>query len=213
MSRLIFLLLSLYWLLACTGSSATKTEDTSGAALEEIERLDDYGHTERFQRRITDSAREGRYQRFNADGVLIEEAFYQNDTLHGDRVLFYETGDTLSVEQYDMGSFEGEFRQYYENGKLQLRGPYVNNEMSGQWRQYYETGELMEIVTFANNLENGPFVEYYRNGELKAKGAYLNGDYEHGLLQLYNEAGELVRKMNCEEGVCRTIWRAEGEDS
>lgn len=181
----------------------------SSAALESVERVDDYGHTERFQRRIADGVREGRYQRFNAEGVLVEEAFYRNDTLHGNRILFYDTGDTLSVEHYNMGSFEGEFRQYYENGQLQLHGPYVENEMSGKWRQYYETGEIMEIVTFSGNQENGPFVEYYRNGNLKAEGAYLSGDNEHGLLKLYNEEGKLVRKMNCEEGVCRTIWTPE----
>ena len=51
-------------------------------------------------------------------------------------------------------------------------------------------------------------MEYFRNGNLKAEGSYLDGDNEHGLLKLYDETGRLIRKMECEQGVCRTFWRA-----
>lgn len=64
----------------------------------------------------------------------------------------------------------------------------------------------MEEVMFADNEENGPFTEYHKNGSLKAEGNYLNGDNEHGLLKLYNEEGELVRKMQCDSGICQTTW-------
>ena len=164
-----------------------------------------------MQRRITDGARQGSYQRVNPQGVIVEEAFFSNDTLHRQRVLYYPNGDTLTVEHYQNGSFEGPFRQYYENGTLQLQGQFAESKAAGEWRQYYDSGELMEIVTFQDNLENGPFVEYYRNGNLKAEGAYLNGDNEQGPLNLYDENGTLIRKMNCEEGICRTIWSSESE--
>ena len=123
--------------------------------------------------------------------------------------MYHANGDTLLVETYANGAFEGAYRQYYENGILQLQGQFVNNMATGEWRQYYDSGELMEIVTFAENAENGPFSEYFPNGNLKAEGAYLNGDNEHGELKLYNEQGVLVRKMDCDEGVCRTVWSAE----
>lgn len=177
--------------------------------LEEVRQTAKFGYRELFQRRIADGALEGRYQKFNQEGKRVEEAYYMRDTLNGPRVLYYPQGDTLSVEMYRMGRFEGAYRAYYENGQLQLSGMYVNNEMSGAWRKYYDTGELMEVVTMKANLENGPFVEYFRNGKLKAEGSYLDGPYEHELLKLYNEEGELVRKMNCDKGVCHTIWKRE----
>lgn len=180
--------------------------------LETVQQVDTFGYREQYQRRLADGVREGRYLRFNADGQRVEEAFYRNDTLHGPRIFYFPGGDTLSIEQYRMGLFEGEFRQYYENGQLQLSGMYRLNEMSGEWRQYYDSGELKEVVTFQDNAENGPFVEYFRNGNLKAEGNYLNGDHEHGLLKLYDETGRLVRKMDCDKGKCRTVWRAEGEE-
>ena len=81
--------------------------------------------------------------------------------------------------------------------------------MTGKWKKYYESGALFEEVTFSDNKENGPFIEYYENGNLKAEGEYLEGDNEHGLLSLYNEKGELERKMECQKGICKTIWKAD----
>lgn len=193
--------------------SAAGQPAPASAGLEVVEQVDDYGYTERFQRRIADGVREGRYQRIGPAGIVEEEAFYVADTLHGARILFYSSGDTLSIEHYHRGDFEGPYRQYYENGQLQLAGQYEANKATGKWHQYYDSGELMEIVTFADNVENGPFVEFFRNGNLKAEGSYLDGDNEHGLLKLYDETGMLVRKMECERGVCRTIWRAEDPES
>lgn len=60
----------------------------------------------------------------------------------------------------------------------------------------------MEVVSFSDNEENGLFVEYYENGNLKVEGYYRNGDYEYGLLKLYDEIGELIKIMNCENGIC-----------
>ena len=83
--------------------------------------------------------------------------------------------------------------------------------MYGEWKRYYPNGQLMEVVTFAENAENGPFVEYYKNGNKKAEGTYRNGE-ENGLLKKFSLAGEHIRSMNCEDGICRTIWKADNAD-
>ena len=139
-------------------------------------------------------------------GTWWKKAFYINDTLHGTRILYGEKADTQIVENYEMGRFEGPFLAYYENGQLELSGEYADNTMSGEWKRFYKTGELMEVVAFKDNKENGPFIEYYENGNIKAEGEYLDGDHEHGLLKMYNEAGVLVKKMQCDKGICSTIW-------
>ena len=72
----------------------------------------------------------------------------------------------------------------------------------------------MEEVSFQDNQENGPFTEYHENGQLKAEGYYQEGDNEHGLLKIYDKQGELVKTMNCQHGVCRTVWeKNENSDS
>ncbi|MDZ4679005.1 MAG: toxin-antitoxin system YwqK family antitoxin [Saprospiraceae bacterium] len=211
MRNLFFLLLLMGAVTGC-GSSGTPSDKglQSGeddANLEVIEATTEDGYLERFSRRKADYAREGAYYKLNPDGQLIELAHYENDTLHGQRILFFATGDTLQIEHYQRGFFEGNYQAFYPGGKLELEGVYVANTMDGLWKGYYENGQLKETVTFRENEENGPFVEYHPNGQLKAEGYYKNGDKEEGLLKLYNENGKLVKTMNCNSGICRTIWK------
>lgn len=203
MSRIYFALLAIA-IAAAAPSCKPKVE------LEEVEAEDGYGYLEKYQRRKDDFAREGWYQKLSPEGNKVEEAQYQRDTLHGLRILYGENGDTLVVETYRMGWFDGPFRAFRTGGELEIEGQYEANVMHGLWKRYYPGGQLMEVVTFADNEENGPFVEYWQNGNIKAEGTYLNGDHEHGLLKMYDENGELARTMNCERGVCRTVWKAEG---
>lgn len=176
---------------------------------ETVETQDESGNIIRYERRLNDYAKEGVYVKLNPNGKKLEEAHYQNDTLDGWRILYSEKGDSAVAEFYKNGRFDGAYRVFHDNGKLKLLGQYKNNEMVGVWKGYYDNGALKEEVTFKENLENGPFVEYYPNGKLKAEGTYLNGDFEHGELKLYNETGELVRRMNCDKGICRTVWSSE----
>lgn len=177
--------------------------------VETIENKNEAGYVERYTRRVSDYAKEGLYVKLDPKGTKIEEAQYKNDTLHGWRILYGETGDTQTLEHYHMGAFDGEFKVFYDNGKLKLQGYYEDNEMSGKWKGYYDNGKLKEEVQFQNNAENGPFVEYYDNGKLKAEGSYLNGDSEQGELKEYNNSGELIKRKQCNNGICKTMWEKE----
>ena len=179
--------------------------------LESIEIYNQYGQLEKFTRLKSDLSREGKYQRYAPGGVLLEEAFYQNDSLEGVRTLYFENGQPQYVEQYKNGNFDGPYKAFFDNGEVEVEGNYINDVMDGPWTTYYPTGGVKEVVTFANNLENGPFTEFYPNGVKKAEGNYLNGDREHGELKLYNEEGEHIKTMECDNGVCRTVWE-KGEE-
>jgi antitoxin component YwqK of YwqJK toxin-antitoxin module len=193
--KYVFLFFS-FWLVSC------------GSDLETIEVKNDEGViVETYTRKKVDYAKEGLYQKFSDQGVLIEKSNYRNDTLEGERTLFYENGNPQYIENYKKGQFEGPFKAYHDNGTLKLEGIYTDNAMEGEWKAYYENGQLKEIVQFENNQENGPFIEYHPNGKLKAKGSYLEGDHEHGELELYDESGELFKKMMCDKGICRTSWQ------
>jgi hypothetical protein len=207
--RACFGALSLLYSVGCGNapSGASKEETAEPTGVEIFTESDIHGYTLAYQRRIADGARQGRFLRYNPDGVLVEEAYYHNDTLHGARIQFFPSGDTLAIEHYLMGRFEGEYRQYYENGVLRQIGRYHDNEMDGDWLQYYDGAELMEIVAFKHNAPNGPFREFYRNGQPKAEGRYFDGK-EQGRLKLYDDQGRLEREMECEKGICRTVWKA-----
>lgn len=197
-----------------TEKGTTAVDSASGkdpidhtAAVERVEKVDESGNTLRFNQRLLDGALEGKYERISPQGIKLEEANYQGGQYQGKRVLFFaNTGDTMIVETYEKGRFEGPYQLYHPNGKLKMEGQYRDNAMAGQWYQYYDNGALKEVVTFSNNEENGPFKEYHPNGKLSAEGSYLHGDHEHGQLKVYDETGALIKIMECNQGICRTVW-------
>ncbi len=186
--------------------------------LETVETKNEFGYTIKYTRSKTDYAKQGKYVSLFPNGTPYEEASYENDVLHGERKLYYENGNVEVIENYNMGNFTSPYKSFYEDGTLKQEGAYDNNVATGQWKKYYANGQLMENVTLVENEENGPFEEFYENGNKKAVGTYngfdtdMNRPREHGLLSLYNEEGTLIKKMNCDMGVCRTIWTLEDGD-
>jgi antitoxin component YwqK of YwqJK toxin-antitoxin module len=141
------------------------------------------------------------------NGILVEKAVFFENILVGERTVYYSDGNVHVIENRDdKGIFNGVFKSFYPNGVIESMGQYANNVMVGKWKGNYTNGKTKEIVTFENNEENGPFVEYYENGKLKAEGNYKDGDFEQGLLKMYDESGRKTREMNCEHGRCQTIW-------
>jgi len=178
-----------------------------------VEVKDESGNiVEKYTTDVEKKVKEGKSEVFSSTGQLLETAIYKNGQLHGQRELFHENGATQAIEQYENGQFTAIYKAFYDNEQLELEGKYVSGKMDGEWKRYYDSGELMEIVTFVENEENGPFVEYYKNGNKKATGAYLEGDNEHGELELFDEQGELIKKMNCNKGICRTSWTKETDE-
>ena len=200
MRNLLLLLLTIFTLAACSKIEKIENKNDSGVLLE------------KYSRRKDTFAKEGQYQSFYPNGKVFEESWYVNDTLHGERKLFYENGPLQSVEHLEHGQYAGPFLKYYENGQISNEGQYVSNEMSGVWKRYFDTGELMEDVTFSKNEENGPFKIYHKNGKMSIQGVYENGENEQGELNKFDENGELIAKMLCFYGACATTWSKEAGD-
>lgn len=174
--------------------------------IETIEAKNEYGQLERFERRKTDFAKAGLYQRFHQDGHLVEEAHFVNDTLHGERKFFFPNGKVERIEHHQHGVMHGKYEQFYESGQLQLAQEFVNGVLEGISTAWFPNGQKKETVTLRNNEENGPFKEWYANGRQKAEGNYLEGDNEHGTLKLYDTLGQLERVLECQRGACQTTW-------
>ncbi len=167
---------------------------------------DDQGNiTEKYA--VNDqNQKHGSYESY-INNTLIEKANYQNGKLDGLRQLFHTNGAVEIEEQYQNDLMIGVYKNYDHKGKLILEAPYENGVMEGMLKTYYPDGTLKEEVTMVNNEENGAFTEYHSNGQIKWKGQFLNGDNEFGLLQEFNEAGTLIKKMECDSlAVCKTIW-------
>lgn len=176
---------------------------------ETITETDKNGMKITFERDKKTKLKNGKYTRFYNSGAKNEECTFEQDSLQGERKLYYENGQLQVVENYKNNRYEGKYLSYFENGKMEQEGLYQNNQMSGEWKTYYKSGQLKEIVTFARNLENGPFKEFYENGKLKTEGTYSDGDTEVGQLKEYHISGELLRLAECVDGACKTTWMAD----
>lgn len=195
MARTTYFLLLILFLVGCKNEFETITEKN------------EYGQQVTYQIQKETGLKQGPYTLRGDTGTLLEEANYAQDTLHGERKLYTTEGVLESIETYKNGTFEGPYKLFYPNGQVKFAAAYQNGVLAGEAKGYYEDGQLKEVIAFKENVENGPFIEYHPNGNLKAKGSYYSGNHsEHGPLELFDENGDIIKKMNCEKGVCRTSW-------
>ena len=177
---------------------------------EKISIKEDDGVKVEYSQRIKDKQKDGEYNKYYASGEPFETSFFKNDSLEGERKIFYKNGTIKSIEHFHNGEYDGEFKAFFENGTTYQQGAYAKNAFQGELKTFYPNGTLKEMVTMADNEENGPFAEYYENGVLKAQGIYKDGAKEQGELKLYARDGQLGKIMDCNDGRCKTTWKAEG---
>jgi antitoxin component YwqK of YwqJK toxin-antitoxin module len=179
--------------------------------IETTETKNDRGQVERWQRRKDNQKKEGLFQRFSAEGILLEEAHYLADSLDGERKYFSVKGVLESIEQYQNNKIHGKFKAFYPEGQVKIEQDFVQGALTGYSIRYYPNGQIQEKVLLKDNVENGPFVEYHENGALKTEGTYVpneEGDgVENGELKEYDEAGQVIRIADCTNGMCLTRWK------
>jgi len=153
-----------------------------------------------------DQSYQGPFTKFDSSGILLERGQYEGGQLHGVRELFFPDGKVKVRERYTKGQISDLYEYFYPNGKLELQGEYIDGAMYGIWRKYNDEGQLLEAVMMVGNEEMGPFTEYYPDGTLQTQGTYLHGPNEDGLLNIYDESGQLYKTMLCDSGICVTTW-------
>lgn len=158
-----------------------------------------------------DSLKHGFYKRYSQGGILLEESTYTEGKLNGERIIYDAKGAKEVVEIYDYDVLNGPFKEFHPNGKLKFLGTYTDNVLMGTVNTFYPSGKVREEVEFADNREDGPFKEFHENGNIKWEGTYRDGDNEFGLLKEFDNEGQLIRKMMCDErAICTTTWTIDG---
>ena len=170
------------------------------------ERVTVEGFVEEYQYNPETSMKNGISTIRTKEGILVENAHYEEGVMHGERTIYHANGNVHIHENYEFGEIQGSYEVYFEDGIQSVEGIFEGGSMEGEWLYYYPSGNLKEVVTFRGSEENGPFKEYFESGGLKATGNYKDGDYEHGLVIIYNEVGDTIQKLQCFTGICKTIW-------
>jgi len=166
---------------------------------------------------IADSVKHGIYRKYSQEGMLLETANYVNGKLEGERIIYnFISGVKEVSEIYRNDLLDGRYIVFHSNGEMQSFGVYKNNVLSGTVRFYDTSGMLKNEFQFVNNFEIIPFQEFYENGNVKWEGTKRYDHFwglkkDYGLLKEYNEDGELIRKIMCDESeICTTTWTIDG---
>ncbi len=160
----------------------------------------------KYQQYRKTKIKNGYYRIYHENGNLSMEMNYKNGKLHGEERSYHPNGQLQNISSSYMGSYEGTFKYWYATGVLYQEGNYVNNNIEGNLTTYYPNGTLKEIVFFSKSVENGPYTFYHQNGKLKEEGFFINGPNFEGTIKQYNDEALLIRKQQCEQGVCKIVW-------
>jgi uncharacterized protein len=165
-------------------------------SLNEVYSIDDEGE------------KNGEYKRFSSKDILLETSNFIHGLQNGERKLYYDSGKLEEIQRFEIGKLNGPQIGFHENGKTKFTCTNKENLLQGEYHSYFDNGKKRLFLTFVDDLENGPFIEYYRSGGMEWKGNYRNGNKEFGLLEQFDEKGELIKKMQCDTlGACFTIWK------
>jgi len=201
-----YLLLGLF--ITILSSCEDKKDKTIVSFYETGEKFEKYQY-------IADSLKHGVYRMYSQKGLLLESANYVKGKLEGERVIFNKNGTKEISEIYKDDKLNGRYITFHPNGEMNMMGVYSDNVLSGTVSFFDSTGEIKEYVQFLNNFEVIPFQEYHENGKLKWEGMkrvdrYYGTKKDYGILKEYNENGEMIRKISCDEKeICTTIWSLE----
>ncbi len=127
-------------------------------------------------------------------GRLSSRESYQNDSLHGMKVIYYlpPTGDKsqrpMSVYNYKNGQRHGEFKEYFDSGKLKISGAYENNKKVGVWDSYHVDGGKMAMERYKKGQRHGWCIAYNKKGKEEGRNYFYYGRLLEGK--------ELKKKMS-----------------
>ena len=97
--------------------------------------------------------------------VMSTENYSELGLLHGEKLVFYKTGQIAERVNYIDGKIEGLSTWYSENGAVLKEFLYKNDELNGLSKYYNGDGIIEAEGNYRNNKKHGIW-KYYTNGKL-----------------------------------------------
>lgn len=112
-------------------------------------------------------------------GRVLEEAFYKDGRLDGERRLSGDDGTLLRSETHARGVLDGMVREFAPDGTKRLEAEYRSGKLEGRTRRFNEKGVLVEETTYLAGVRQGPFALFFEEtGEPAVFGNYMNDSFE-----------------------------------
>lgn len=149
--------------------------------------------------RYTNLKKDSIWDTWDKIGRLSSRAEYENDSLHGMKVVYYlpsEQGDKsqrpMTIYNYNNGALHGEFKEYFDTGKLKNTGSYENNKKVGVWESYHVDGGKMTSQRYKGGVRHGWCIGYDKTGKEEGKKYFYYGRLLEGK-ELKKKMSELKR--------------------
>lgn len=111
-------------------------------------------------------------ERYHANGNPAEIVEYAAGQLHGDKKVFAENGEPLSIEEYFSGKKDG-LCSYFQNGCKFLEIEYAEGRKEGVERHYIDGDILVEETHWFDGKKHGPSTIFH-DGMSKTAWFYNN---------------------------------------
>jgi antitoxin component YwqK of YwqJK toxin-antitoxin module len=96
--------------------------------------------------------KDGKWQEFNKDAILVSEGFYKNGLKHGLWKYYYDTGELVIEEHFIEGRMHGTYTSFYKDGRTMAFGQYVDDSREGHFFLFDENGALLKHLLFNKNV-------------------------------------------------------------
>lgn len=111
-----------------------------------------------------------------------------NEKRDGSWIFFKENGDTLKIENFELGILKSELEfidnrvlkrtsysgdktvleeTFYENGTIDCIFPVKNGVQNGHCECYFQNGQIRSSYNVSNGIPYGEYREYYKDGNPK----------------------------------------------
>jgi antitoxin component YwqK of YwqJK toxin-antitoxin module len=108
--------------------------------------------------------KEGLWEYFNKDGVLISLENYKANKKHGTETILFEDGNKAIVKNWKNGIEDGPLEEYYNNGNAKFKGTYKDGQLEGYVEMFHYNGKTKVRGKYQFSVKNGLWLYYKDDG-------------------------------------------------
>lgn len=141
------------------------------------------------------------FEYFDNGKIKTESLDFVYSKEHANQIIksYNEKGVLIAQANFKGGNQTGIIKVYDEYGDIESEQSYKDGIKDGITK-FYDDGIITEEVEFRNDLRNGLTKIYHSNGQLRAKVYYLDGNQADGVVDSYDENGNLFKRANIKDG-------------
>lgn len=115
---------------------------------------------------------EGSYRKYMYKGTVLESGNYVQGKREGVFQFYDDFERLIKKATYHNDTLEGEIIEYYSSGEIKVIGYFKNNLYDGTWSYWDKNGGNLGVATFKEGT--GVYYTYHLNGILAVECPYKN---------------------------------------